>query len=128
MPVSPRTKQERKFAAMRIIRKTVDYNREQERKLIPPYGCLAVGGADFDYLLKATVGEAYLRVLECGGTPEEAHREAVANGNLCVNRWNEKTHKTRVSINGSYELKRWEKAGESEADSIHIHFLNLLRV
>ena len=124
MPVSPR---ERKYSAMRCIDKWVNSNREQERKLVPPYGTIGVGGADFDYLLKTTAGEAYLRVLRRNGTPEEAHEEAIADGNHCVDVWNERTSKTRASVNGVYELKQWNETGKMVADDLHLWFLSLIR-
>ena len=128
MPVSARTRAlDRKHAAMRVISEWVDEQRHQQCVRTPPWGTVGVGGADFEFLLKATVGEAYLRILRRGGTPEEAHVEAVAEGNYCVERWNSKTSRTRMSINGSYELQRWEKAGEAEADSVHLFYLALTR-
>lgn len=127
MPVSRRTLDEKRYAATRVIDKVVGYHREQERKLIPPHGTVGIGGSDFDHLLKATVGEAYLRVLRRGGTAQEAHQQATEDGRDCVKRWNEKTSKTRVYITGAYELRRWEKAGEVEADAVHLQFLSLLR-
>ena len=124
MPVS---KRERTYAAMRLIREWVDYHYGQEWRLRPNSGELALGGADFDHLLDATVGEAYLIALSMGKSPSEAHREAVEAGNHCVHIWNTRTHKTRAYVSGNYELKRWDKAGESVADSLHLRFLNLSR-
>ncbi len=111
---------------MRVISEWVDMNREQEQFIQQRSNALSVGSADFDYLLKATVGEAYLRALRNGGTPAEAHLMAVADGNYCVSQWNTKTHKTRAYFMGPYELQRWDKAGEAEADAVHLRYLNLI--
>ena len=112
---------------MRVIGAWATFHREKATALYPKYGEVAIGGADFDHLLKAVVGESYLRVLRRGGSVEAARAEAVKYGNECVKRWNDRTHKSRMSIVGSYELKRWDNAGESEADAVHLRFLNLTR-
>lgn len=116
-----------KFAAMRTIDERTSYHRKRSQELYPPQGTIGVGSQDFDHLLKAVVGEAYLRALRKGKPPTEAHLESVKEGNDCVERWNKSMSNTRASINGPYELKRWDKSGESEADSLHVYFLNLLR-
>lgn len=123
MPVSPI---ERKYAAMRLIDRRVLYHYEQERILRPRQNELAVGSADFDHLLKATVYEAYLRILRGGGSPQEAHVEATKDGNDCIKKWNDSVHKTRAYVVGAYELRRWENAGKSEADNVHMQYLGLI--
>jgi hypothetical protein len=124
VPVSPRT---RRLNAMLLISKQIDYHFSQEQFLKPRYGEIMAGSQDFDHLLKMTVRLAYLRVLRRGGTPEEAHKEAVQDGNDCVAKWNANTHKTRAYVSYPGEMKRWDKAGEAEADSLHLHFLSLLK-
>ena len=124
MPISPR---ERRFAAMRVISEWVDANRREERKLLPRWDRIAVGSADFEFLLKATVGEAYLRVLRAGGTPDEARAEAARDGSECVRKWNANGSRMRACVHGSYELERWSGAGESEADNLHRTFLSMVR-
>ena len=126
MPVS--VHEQRRQAAMRVLYQEVLWHREQARFLQPRLNEIALGSADFDHILKAVVREAYLEVIRKRGTPAEAHVAAIADGNYCVEQWNQKGHKTRASVNGPWELKRWEKMGESEADSVHRHYLNLLRV
>ena len=123
MPVSLR---ERKYKAMRVIDEWVYEQRRQELLHRPPWGTIGVGGSDFDFLLKATVGEAYLRILRCGGTPQEAHAEAVKDGSECVARWNISGNKTRATVTGRHEIRRWEKAGEAVADSLHVQYLTLV--
>ena len=113
---------------MRKINEWVESNYAIERKLRPNYGERAIGGADFSYLLKALVGEAYLRALRHNKTPDEALASAIEEGNYCVNNWNNKTCKTRVSINGHYELQVWDQAGKSEAEAVHLRYLRLLKV
>lgn len=110
-----------------MINAWVARHRDMEQHLSTWDGRVGVGSADFDHLLKATVGEAYLRVLRKGGSPQEARDEAVKDGNHCVKVWNERTSKTRAYMNGPHELKRWEKAGEAAADDLHIWFLNMTR-
>ena len=117
---------DRKYVAMRVIGEWVDYHSEQERRLRPRYGEVMVGSADFDHLLKTIVGMSYLRILRRGGTPDAAYTEAVKDGTDCVARWNKDGCKTRVSINSSYELQRWDKAGEVVADEVHLKYLTCL--
>lgn len=124
MPVS---KQECRYAAMRVIRKWVNYHRERERLLAPRYGELMIGGVDFDHLLKATVGEVFLKEIGGGKTPEEARDIAAVDGDDCVKTWNERTSNWRASISGNYELRRWDGAGRAEANNVYLHFLNLTR-
>lgn len=129
MPPIPRScvVRARRLEAMRAISRRVDWWREQELVHRPPWGSIGVGGADFDYLLKATVGEAYLRVLRRGGTPDEARAEAIADGSECVRTWNTKSSKSRASVAGQYELQRYERAGAAEADAIHLWFIAMMR-
>lgn len=123
MPVA---RLDKKFAAMRAIGEWVEHQRRQEVIHRPPWGSIGVGGADFDFLLKAVVGESYLRVLRRGGNAREAHAEAVNAGDHCVTIWNKRTHKTRASINGAHELQRWDKEGEVAADWVHRYYLALM--
>ena len=101
---------------MRALGEWVDYCRDEERRLRAPYLQWAVGGADFDYLLKATVGEAYLRALRAGKAPDGARDVAAREGDYCV------------SVNGAYELHRWNHAGRACADDVHARYLGLLGV
>ena len=123
MPVSPHEALERKHAAMRALGEKIAYYREQERRLRPPHDMVGAGGADFDWLLKAAVGEAYLRALRLGIAPSCAHRVAADEGAQCVRVWNERTCRTRASVSGHYELQRWVGAGEAEADDVHRFFM-----
>ena len=70
---------------MRALGEWGAYCRAEERKLqAAHYLHWMVGGADFDYLLKATVGEAYLRALRRGVAPDQAQAEAAFDGMRCV--------------------------------------------
>ena len=111
---------------MRRISEWVDFQRKQAQELYPSYGTLGIGGAGFDYLLKAVVGESYLRVLRHGGTNDEAYLQAVLDGNDCVQNWNKNGRRSRVCIGSSYELERWDNAGAVEADALHGWFLALV--
>lgn len=114
------------FAAMRKLGDIVTDWEQRGRKLLPPHGTLAVGGADFDYLLKAIVGEEYLRALRRGHTPAEALELAKVAGTEAVHKWNTTESKSRVSINHRSELQRWNKAGEAAAEHIHALFVGQL--
>ena len=100
--------------------------RRKADSLYPPFGTIGVGGADFDYLLKAVVGESYLRALRKRNGPSVALEVAKKDGKECVKTWNERTCKTRAAFGGYYTLQRWEKAGESEAEFVHRVFLSYL--
>lgn len=95
---------------------------EQAKRLGPTGGSLSVGSADFDHTLKGTVGEAYVRALRNGKTPDEALEEAKADGRDAIRKWNERGSKSRVSMSGGGELKRWEGSADDIADTIHRRF------
>lgn len=104
------------FAAMREVDRWVNSYNEQSRKIAPRYGTLSVGSADFDYTLKYLIGSEFLRSLRNGKTPQDAYEDAKQCGRDVVTKWNTARCKSRVSINGIHELKRWENAGDSDAD------------
>lgn len=114
------------FAAMRRLGEHVDRWYADHRRLIPPIGTVGIGGADFDYLLKATCGFAYLRALRNGGTPAEALRAAENDGVECLQIWNERTRLQRAFISSRHELKRWDGAAQAVAESVHRLFTAML--
>ena len=124
MPVSPHRK---KMIVMRAIGEWIDYHREQEHRLRPRTGEVAVGSADFDHLLKATVGEAFLRSLRQGETPVVARIKAAEEGDQCVAIWNSRTCFNRACMSGKFELQRWNKAGTAEADAVYLVYVNMMR-
>lgn len=118
---------ERKHAAMRAISEDVEGEWQKSRDLSPRGGMIALGSADFDHTLKATVGDGYLRAMRAGKTPDEALAAAKADGLDAIKKWNDHGHKGRATVTGnaSYEYKRWEGAAETIADSFHRRFLML---
>ena len=124
MPVSLKG---RMYAAMQLIDRDVLYHHDRAKFLRPRLNELTGGGVDFDHFLKATVREEYLRVIRKGGCPADAHMTAVMAGNYAVTEWNNRGSRGRVCINSPHELKRWEKAGEAEADAVHAQYVNLIK-
>ena len=106
---------EKLFACMRSIDQMTQSSWKQNRDLQPRQGTIGIGGADFDYLLKACTYDAFLRSLRQGNTPQEAYSFACQEARDCVRKWNEKTSKKRATFTGAHELKRWEESGESIA-------------
>lgn len=113
------------FAEMRKLHDKVTREWEQANAMAPRSGEVAVGGADFDHVLKATVGDEYLRTLRKGGTPKEAYDAAVAAGREAVEKWNTQGSKGRMSAGGSYQLKRDPGAGDAYALGIHSAFRDM---
>lgn len=60
------------FAYMRKLGNDETKLRENARKYSTPHGSVALGGADFEYNLKAECISTYLRVIRNGKTPVEA--------------------------------------------------------
>lgn len=113
------------FEVMRKLSLSSLYNWEKAREFGPRNNEVMVGGADFDFTLKATIIDSYLRILRKGGTPKEALQEAIKDGQECIDIWNNKTSKSRVSIHGNYELQRWPGSANAIAQAIHSHFTKL---
>ena len=114
------------FAAMRRLGEHVDRWYADHRRLIPPAGTVGIGGADFDYLLKANCGFAYLRVLRNGGSPADALKAAENDGAECLQIWNERTCRQRAFVSSREELKRWGGAAQAAAENVHRLFTAML--
>lgn len=79
---------DRLFAVMRAIdTKAQDYFAAAAR-LAAPSGSIAVGGGQFEQVLKAEVLSSYLRILRRGGTPSEALANAEKDRRAFVLKWN----------------------------------------
>ncbi len=115
------------YAAIRELGAKNEANWATGRRLSPPKGTVGVGGADFDYNLKAIVGDEYLRSLRRGTTPQEALVAAAAAGTEAVVKWNVHVVKGRACFGGRHELRLWEGAGASRAEDVHYSFLAACR-
>jgi hypothetical protein len=104
------------FAEMRAIGEVADHVRRTAARMAPPYGTVGLGSADFDYLLEAEVLDEFLRSLRSGSDPEQAHRCAVAMGELVVQRWNLHGSKARATFGHRANLHRDQAAGTRHAD------------
>lgn len=110
------------FAVMRQIDGAVQIAWVRARELGPRHGYISVGSADFDYTLKATIGEQYLRVLRTGGDPTAAFESAIVAGKESIAKWNSTGCTSRMAATGKFELHRDECAAESIALGFHVRF------
>lgn len=110
------------FALMRQIDEAVHHAWSRARDLGPRGGSVSVGSADFDYTLKATVGEQYLRVLRNGGDPASAFTSAIEAGKESIAKWNTTGCMSRAVINSRYELLRDNCAADAIALGFHARF------
>jgi hypothetical protein len=79
---------ERVLAAMRQIDELAQKEWRKGEALRPPYGTIGVGAAEFDHVLRATLAEAYLRMLRAGATLEAAREFAGLSGGEAVRKHN----------------------------------------
>lgn len=113
------------FAVMRQIDEAVQHAWSRSRFLAPRYGEVGIGCEDFDYTLKATIGEQYLRTLRNGGDPDAAFAESIEAGKESIAKWNTTGCSPRMSIGGRFQLQRNECAAESIALGFHCRFASL---
>ena len=78
------------LAAMREIDAHAQVAWRTAEALRPPTGTVGVGAADFDYALRATLAEAYLRDLRQGQSPAVARHVARAVGDQIIRRHNDR--------------------------------------
>lgn len=76
------------FAAMREIGADAERRMERSRKLMPPFGTVAVGGAHMDDFFPANALEEFLRAIRRGYLPEPAALLAKAASVEAVRKWN----------------------------------------
>lgn len=110
------------FAVMRQIDEAVQHAWTRARDLGPRGGSIAVGSADLDYTLKATVGEQYLRILRTGGDTEAAFSSSIEAGQEAIAKWNSRGCLSRAVIHGRNELHRDKCGAESIALGFHARF------
>lgn len=108
--------------AMRNIEGEIAYHRAEEQRLRPRYGETAVGSADFDHLLNATIAEEFIRVIRRGDTPDVACREAKKASRDCITKWNAHGCRSRVPVSSHHEYHRWEGCGDGYADVLRTKF------
>lgn len=104
------------FKHMREIGEKVNQARERASKLQPAQGTIGVGSADFDENLRAEALSSFLRVLQRGGTPDEAAAQAKKDARAQIKSWNERGSKGRVKMGGAHELDRWEGSADHYID------------
>ncbi len=93
------------YAAMREIdAQSMKYEHEH-RRLSPPYGSVAVGGAHMDPFFRAEGLRGFLRGLRDKKSPEEAEQMGCEAGAFAINKWNN----SRLD----YVVHRWEKSVDS---------------
>lgn len=111
------------FAVMRQIDEAIQHAWERARFLGTRNGAIPIGSSDFDYTLKATIGEQYLRVLRTGGDTETAFMSSIEAGKEAIAKWNTSGCKSRAVAVGRYELHRNECSAESIALGFHARFV-----
>ena len=110
--LNEQSQREAVLAAMRTIRAKADHHDEQARKLSPPGGQIAIGGAHFDEFLLGDSLAAFLRGLNRGMTPEAAETYAKTEARYAIRKWNEKrggdyqTHRADIAADTAIETAR----------------------
>ena len=84
-----------------------------------------MGSADFDFRLRAEVGEEFLRGLRKNLTPEESYELAKATGLEMVRKWNDLGCKSRVAVVSQHELHRANESALATAEFWLRKFLSL---
>lgn len=107
---------------MRRLEDELAKHRSEEQRLRPRYGEVAVGSADFDHLLNATIAEEFLRVIRRGDTPEVACRAAKVASRDCITKWNSHGCKSRMPVSSYHEYHRWEGSGDGYAEVLRRRF------
>lgn len=115
-------KRESVFIIMRQLDDIIYHELEQARNLAPRNGQLAIGGADFDHVLKGSILAEFVYALNQGMSKQEAYELATSRGKDFVANWNDKVSKTRVHINSPHELKRSPDSAESIALACLVRF------
>jgi hypothetical protein len=104
-------KQQSLFAIMRELGETAETYHTKARNLMAPRGTVSVGGADFDYTLKAEVINSFLRALRIGDTPAEALAVAKSDMALVVKSFNARR--------GDYVTSRSESSEQTMLNGIY---------
>lgn len=107
---------------MRRLEDELAKHRSEEQRLRPRYGEVAVGSADFDHLLNATIAEEFIRCIRRGDTPDVACREAKKASRDCITKWNAHGCKSRMPVSGHFEYHRWEGSGDGYAEALRARF------
>lgn len=108
--------------AMIALEGEIAYHRAEEQRLRPRYGEIAVGSADFDHLLNATIAEEFIRVIRRGDTPEVACREAKKASRDCITKWNAYGCRSRAVVVSHAELQLSESTGDGYAEILQAKF------
>lgn len=108
--------------AMIALEGEIARHRAEEQRLRPRYGEIAVGSADFDHLLNATIAEEFLRVIRRGDTPDVACRESQKASRDCITKWNAHGCRSRMPVSSHHEYHRWEGCGDTYAESLRTKF------
>lgn len=108
--------------AMIALEGEIAYHRAEEQRLRPRFGEIAVGSADFDHLLNATIAEEFIRCIRKGDTPEVACRGAKKASRDCITKWNSYGCRSRMPVSSHHEYHRSESAGDGYADVLRTKF------
>ena len=108
--------------AIRKLEGEIAYHRAEEQRLWPRYGEIAVGSADFDHLLYATIAEEFIRVIRRGDTPDVACREAKKASRDCITKWNAYGCRSRAVVVSHAEYHCREGCGDGYADVLRAKF------
>ena len=94
------------FVVMRAIDAEAEAFDRAARRLDPPPGTLAVGGAAFDERLKCEALRVMLRWLNQGSNPTAAAAAALEDSRELVRQWNRAPR--CVGLGGIHTVQRWE--------------------
>ena len=87
---------------MRDIRREADRANDEHRKLLPPFGSIAVGGAHMDPFFRSEALCGFLRALGNRKSVPEAIEAGNVDANFAITKWNQsrKDYQVHRALNG----------------------------